>query len=26
VWREKNRVVQFNGDLLDRLEEIPVEP
>src|SRR5262249_31872341 len=26
VWREKNRMVQFNGDLLDRLIEVPVEP
>jgi len=26
VWREKNRLIQFNGDLLDRLFEIPVEP
>jgi hypothetical protein len=26
VWREKNRLVQFNGDLLDRIVEIPVEP
>lgn len=26
VWREKNRLVQFNGDLLDRVVEIPVEP
>lgn len=26
VWREKNRLIQFNGDLLDRLVEIPVEP
>jgi hypothetical protein len=26
VWREKNRMVQFNGDLLDRIIEIPVEP
>lgn len=26
IWREKNRLVQFNGDLLDRLIEIPVEP
>ncbi|BAY25187.1 hypothetical protein NIES2100_49930 [Calothrix sp. NIES-2100] len=26
VWREKNKMVQFNGDLLDRIEEIPVEP
>jgi hypothetical protein len=26
VWREKNRLAQFNGDLLDRVHEIPVEP
>lgn len=26
VWREKNRMAQFNGDLLDRVTEIPVEP
>lgn len=26
IWREKNRLVQFNGDLQDRLIEIPVEP
>lgn len=26
VWRERNRLTQFNGDLLDRLVEIPVEP
>ena len=26
VWREKNRLVQYNGDLLDRVAEIPVEP
>ena len=26
VWREKNRMAQFNGDLLDRVVEIPVEP
>jgi len=26
VWREKNRLIQFNGDLLDRMIEIPVEP
>lgn len=26
VWREKNRMAQFNGDLLDRILEIPVEP
>src|SRR5262249_19197806 len=26
VWREKNRLAQFNGDLLDRLTEVPVEP
>ncbi len=26
VWREKNRLIQFNGDLLDRVFEVPVEP
>lgn len=26
VWREKNRMAQFNGDLLDRTLEVPVEP
>jgi hypothetical protein len=26
VWREKNRMAQFNGDLLDRAVEVPVEP
>jgi hypothetical protein len=26
VWREKNRMAQFNGDLLDRVLEVPVEP
>lgn len=26
VWREKNKMVQFNGDLLDRITEVPVEP
>ncbi|MCE7067439.1 hypothetical protein [Dyadobacter sp. CY326] len=26
IWREKNRLVQFNGDLVDRLIEVPVEP
>ena len=26
VWREKNRLTQFNGDLLDRVLEVPVEP
>lgn len=26
VWREKNRMAQFNGDLLDRIVEVPVEP
>ncbi len=26
VWREKNRMAQFNGDLLDRVVEVPVEP
>ena len=26
IWREKNRLGQFNGDLLDRMIEVPVEP
>ncbi len=26
VWKENNRLVQYNGDLLDRLIEVPVEP
>ena len=26
IWREKNRLAQFNGDLQDRIIEIPVEP
>lgn len=26
IWREKNRLTQFNGDLVDRVTEIPVEP
>lgn len=26
IWREKNRLIQFNGDLVDRLVEVPVEP
>lgn len=26
VWREKNRLNQFNGDLVDRIAEVPVEP
>lgn len=26
VWKEKNRLAQFNGDLLDRVTEVPVEP
>ena len=26
IWREKNRLIQFNGDLVDRTIEIPVEP
>jgi len=26
VWREKDRLTQYNGDLLDRIIEIPVEP
>lgn len=26
IWREANRLVQYNGDLLDRITEVPVEP
>ncbi len=26
VWKERNRLVQYNGDLQDRLAEVPVEP
>lgn len=26
IWREKNRLTQFNGDLQDRIIEVPVEP
>lgn len=26
IWREKNRLSQYNGDLVDRVIEIPVEP
>jgi hypothetical protein len=26
VWKEKDRMTQYNGDLLDRVEEIAVEP
>ncbi|HTN38956.1 MAG TPA: hypothetical protein VL053_17880 [Arachidicoccus sp.] len=26
IWREKNRLAQFNGDLVDRIIEVPVEP
>lgn len=26
VWRERNRMVQYNGDLQDRIAEVPVEP
>lgn len=26
VWRERNRLVQCNGDLQDRIAEVPVEP
>ncbi|MBK7540815.1 MAG: hypothetical protein IPI57_03135 [Candidatus Competibacteraceae bacterium] len=26
IWREANRLAQFNGDLLDRITEVPVEP
>ncbi len=24
IWREANRLIQFNGDLLDRVSEVPV--
>lgn len=26
IWREANRLAQYNGDLLDRITEVPVEP
>lgn len=26
IWRERNRLGQYNGDLVDRVIEIPVEP
>lgn len=26
IWRERNRLAQYNGDLLDRMIEVPVEP
>lgn len=26
VWRQKDRLTMFNGDLVDRITEIPVEP
>lgn len=26
VWRERNRLNQYNGDLQDRVSEVPVEP
>lgn len=26
IWRERNRLNQFNGDLVDRIVEIPIEP
>ncbi len=26
IWRERNRLTQFNGDLVDRIIEVPVEP
>ena len=26
IWKEKNRLSQFNGDLQDRMLEVPVEP
>jgi len=26
IWRERNRLGQYNGDLIDRMKEIPVDP
>ena len=26
IWRERNRLAQYNGDLVDRMKEIPVDP
>lgn len=26
IWRESNRLIQYNGDLVDRIIEVPVEP
>lgn len=26
IWKERNRLTQYNGDLIDRLIEVPVEP
>lgn len=26
VWQEKNRMTLYNGDLTDRIEDVPVEP
>lgn len=26
VWKEANRLIQFNGELQDRVAEVPVEP
>lgn len=26
IWRERNRLTQYNGDLQDRIIELPVEP
>lgn len=26
IWKDKNRLVQYNGELADRIVEIPVEP
>jgi len=26
IWREKNKLAQYNGDLVDRVIEVPVEP
>lgn len=26
IWRERNRLSQYNGDLVDRVIEVPVEP
>ncbi len=26
IWRERNRLTQYNGDLQDRIVELPIEP